>query len=154
MNKFEALIITGKLEVRLEKQVNLLEEVANLQKFIVENDYTKLAISFGRLSESIKGCEIDVSENMQFLHEFISEVEKINSDINIAKEEKKLNMTLEELNLSVRTYNCLKRANICTVKDLLALSKEDLLCVRNLGKSCIEEVISKLEKLGFKLSSN
>ena len=70
------------------------------------------------------------------------------------KEEKKelaLKMTLEEMELSVRSYNCLKRAGINTVEDLTQYSEEDMVKVRNLGKKSLDEVIFKLKSLGYGL---
>ena len=66
--------------------------------------------------------------------------------------EKVLEMTIEELDLSVRAFNCLKRAGVNTVNDLINKSPEEMMKVRNLGKKSLEEVISKLESLGFNLS--
>ena len=66
--------------------------------------------------------------------------------------EKVLEMTIEELDLSVRSFNCLKRAGINTVEDLISKSEEDMMKVRNLGRKSLEEVVSKLESLGFSLS--
>ena len=65
--------------------------------------------------------------------------------------EKVLEMTIEELDLSVRSFNCLKRAGINTVEDLISKSEEDMMKVRNLGRKSLEEVINKLASLGFKL---
>jgi len=62
-----------------------------------------------------------------------------------------LEMTIEELDLSVRAFNCLKRAGINTVEDLINRSEEDMIKVRNLGKKSLEEVIKKLQDLGFEL---
>ena len=67
------------------------------------------------------------------------------------KKEKVLEMTIEELDLSVRSYNCLKRAGINTVEDLTNKSEEDMVKVRNLGKKSLEEVIFKLNGLGLYL---
>ena len=67
------------------------------------------------------------------------------------KKEKVLEMTIEELDLSVRSYNCLKRANINTVEELANKSEDDMMKVRNLGKKSLEEVIQKLEELDLKL---
>jgi len=63
--------------------------------------------------------------------------------------EKVLEMTIEELDLSVRSFNCLKRAGINTVEDLINKSEEDMMKVRNLGRKSLEEVVSKLISLGF-----
>jgi DNA-directed RNA polymerase subunit alpha len=65
--------------------------------------------------------------------------------------EKVLEMTIEELDLSVRSFNCLKRAGINTVEDLLSKSEEDMMKVRNLGRKSLEEVIWKMASLGFNL---
>lgn len=67
------------------------------------------------------------------------------------KKEKVLEMTIEELDLSVRSYNCLKRAGINTVEDLTNKSEEDMMKVRNLGKKSLDEVINKLQGLGLYL---
>jgi len=60
-------------------------------------------------------------------------------------------ITIEELDLSVRSFNCLKRANINTVGDLIQMSEEDMMKVRNLGRKSLEEVINKLNALGLTL---
>ena len=67
------------------------------------------------------------------------------------KKEKTLKMTLEEMELSVRSYNCLKRAGINTVEDLTHYSAEEMVKVRNLGKKSLDEVIFKLKSLGYDL---
>ena len=64
---------------------------------------------------------------------------------------KVLEMTIEELDLSVRSFNCLKRASIITVEDLTNRTEEDMMRVRNLGRKSLEEVIAKLESLGLSL---
>ena len=68
--------------------------------------------------------------------------------------EKALEMTIEELDLSVRSFNCLKRANINTVEDLINKTEDEMMKVRNLGRKSLDEVIDKLQKLGFSLRSN
>ncbi len=65
--------------------------------------------------------------------------------------EKILEMTIEELDLSVRSFNCLKRAGINTVGDLINMSEDDMMKVRNLGRKSLDEVIEKLASLGLKL---
>jgi DNA-directed RNA polymerase subunit alpha len=69
----------------------------------------------------------------------------------IDRQLKILEMTIEEMDLSVRSYNCLKRANIHTVEDLTKKTEDDMLKVRNLGKKSLDEVIYKLESYGLKL---
>ena len=70
------------------------------------------------------------------------------------KKEKVLEMTIEELDLSVRAYNCLKRAGINTVAELVQRNQEDMMKVRNLGKKSLEEVEQKLIGLGLALKSS
>lgn len=70
------------------------------------------------------------------------------------KKEKVLEMTIEELDLSVRSYNCLKRAGINTVEELNDKTEEDMMKVRNLGKKSLEEVQHKLEELGLGLKNH
>ena len=67
--------------------------------------------------------------------------------------DKVVEMTIEELDLSVRAFNCLKRAGVNSVGDLINKSPDEMMKVRNLGKKSLEEVISKLEALGFNLST-
>ncbi len=70
------------------------------------------------------------------------------------RKEKVLEMTIEELDLSVRAYNCLKRANINTVAELVTRNQEDMMKVRNLGRKSLEEVEQKLQALGLGLRPN
>ncbi len=65
--------------------------------------------------------------------------------------EKVLEMTIEELDMSVRSFNCLKRAGIDTVEDLISRTEDEMIRVRNLGKKSLEEVIAKLHSLGLEL---
>ena len=78
-----------------------------------------------------------------------------NTEIMVEREEKikekVLEMTIEELDMSVRSFNCLKRAGIDTVEDLTNRTEEDMIKVRNLGKKSLEEVIQKLQSLGLSL---
>lgn len=86
---------------------------------------------------------IDLSENAK------------NAEIMIEKEdnekEKVLEMSIDELELSVRSYNCLKRAGINTVEELTNRTSEDMMKVRNLGRKSLEEVLAKLKELGLQL---
>lgn len=81
--------------------------------------------------------------------------EALNAEIMVEKEEdqkeKVLEMTIEELDLSVRSYNCLKRAGINTVQELANKSEEEMMKVRNLGRKSLEEVQHKLDELGLGL---
>ena len=84
-------------------------------------------------------------------------VNAMNAEIMVEKEETKkekvLEMTIEDLDLSVRSYNCLKRASINTVEELTKKTEEDMMKVRNLGRKSLEEVINKLHGLGLSLLS-
>lgn len=68
--------------------------------------------------------------------------------------DKVLEMTIEELDLSVRSFNCLKRANINTVEDLISRSEEEMIKVRNLGRKSLEEVVHKLAMMGLSLTND
>ena len=87
---------------------------------------------FVNLSETIKGMDILV---------------KTEDD----KQQQILKMVIEEMDLSVRSYNCLKRANIHTVEDLTKKTEDDMLKVRNLGRKSLDEVINKLDSYGLAL---
>ncbi len=67
------------------------------------------------------------------------------------KQQQILSMKIEDMDFSVRSYNCLKRANIHTVEDLISKTEEEMLKVRNLGKKSLDEVIQKLEAFGLSL---
>ncbi len=88
------------------------------------------------------------------LTEGASETESIMAVKGDSNNEKVLNMTIEELDLSVRSFNCLKRASINTVEDLINKSEEDMMKVRNLGRKSLEEVIAKLNSFGYSLKSD
>ncbi|MCQ2477643.1 MAG: DNA-directed RNA polymerase subunit alpha [Clostridia bacterium] len=88
------------------------------------------------------------------LTEGVSETASIMAEKNDNAKEKALDLTIDELDLSVRSYNCLKRAAINTVEDLINKSEEDMMKVRNLGRKSLEEVIAKLASFGFTLKKN
>ena len=87
---------------------------------------------------------IDLSENAKTAEVM---VEKENNE-----KEKVLEMNIDELELSVRSYNCLKRAGINTVEELCNRTPEDMMKVRNLGRKSLEEVLAKLKELGLQLN--
>ncbi len=105
-------------------------EVISLSAKIME-DHVGL---FVNLVDSMKGRELLVSQDDE-------------------KQTKKLETSIEELDLSVRSYNCLKRAGIHTVQDLTKKTEDDMLKVRNLGKKSLDEVVKKIRDLGFDLKS-
>ncbi len=104
------------------------DEATSLSAKIL-NDHLRLFIG---LTESVSDVEIMVEKEEE-------------------QKDKLLEMTIEELDLSVRSYNCLKRAGINTVEELIQRNEEDMMKVRNLGKKSLEEVINKLEELGLSL---
>ena len=71
-----------------------------------------------------------------------------------AQRDKVLELTFEELDLSVRSFNCLKRANINTVEDLISKTEDEMMKVRNLGRKSLEEVINKLAMMGLSLAND
>ena len=71
-----------------------------------------------------------------------------------SKKEKNLEMNIEDLDLSVRSYNCLKRAGINTVEELVHRDEDEMMKVRNLGRKSLEEIQQKLSALGLALRTN
>ena len=91
------------------------------------------------------------------LHLFVSLTEKAESTKTLVdraenSKERLMEMTIEELDLSVRSFNCLKRAGINTVHDLTSRTEDEMMKVRNLGKKSLEEVQHKLAELGLYLT--
>ena len=97
------------------------------------------------LSEHL-GLFIDLSENAKTAEVMIEKEDD--------EKEKVLEMNIDELELSVRSYNCLKRAGINTVEELCSRTSEDMMKVRNLGRKSLEEVLAKLKELGLQLNSS
>ncbi len=124
-------------------------------------DYDKLTLDVvtnGTISakEAISlGAKI-LNEHLNLFVDLSDEAKK--AEIMIEREETKkekvLEMTIEELDMSVRSFNCLKRAGIDTVEDLTNKTEEDMIKVRNLGKKSLEEVIQKLHSLGLDLKKD
>ena len=121
-------------------------------------DYDKLTLEVltnGTISakEAISlGAKI-LNEHLNLFVDLSDEAKKaeIMVEREAVKKEKVLEMTIEELDMSVRSFNCLKRAGIDTVEDLTNRTEEDMIKVRNLGKKSLEEVIQKLHSLGLDL---
>ncbi len=88
------------------------------------------------------------------LAEGVSDTQSIMAEKDDNAKEKVLDLTIDELDLSVRSFNCLKRAGINTVEDLINKSEEDMMKVRNLGRKSLEEVIAKLDSFGFSLKKD
>jgi DNA-directed RNA polymerase subunit alpha len=95
----------------------------------------------------------------EYLRRFIELTESVDDmEIMVEKPEEQkdkiMEMTIEELDLSVRSYNCLKRAGINSVEELIQRNEDDMMKVRNLGKKSLEEVINKLHDLGLSLRND
>lgn len=133
--------------------------------FTVENtrvgqvtDYDRLVLEIwtdGSITPD-EGVSIGAKIMQEHLNLFIQLTDTTGSmEIMVEKEEdqkeKALEMTIEELELSVRSFNCLKRAAINTVEELTQKSEDDMMKVRNLGKKSLDEVKAKLEELGLSL---
>lgn len=119
------------LEVWTDGSIRANEAVSMSAKVLIEHLEIFLALTEG-------GCE----------------GESIMAEKNDSEKEKVLDLTIDELDLSVRSFNCLKRAGISTVEDLINKSEEDMMKVRNLGRKSLEEVIAKLKSFGFALKSD
>ena len=135
--------------------------------FTVENtrvgqvtDYDKLTMEVW--TDGTISAKEAISQAANLLNEHLRLFIDLSDEASIAEvlvekddkgKEKILEMTIEELDLSVRSFNCLKRAGINTVDDLINKSEEEMLKVRNLGKKSFDEVREKLQSLGFDLAS-
>ena len=98
-----------------------------------------------KVQSAILDLFIDLSKNTRNVEIVVDKPETENDKI--------LEMNIDELELSVRSYNCLKRAGINTVEELTSKTAEEIMKVRNLGKKSLEEVLGKLKDLGLELNS-
>ena len=144
-------IYTPVLKVNYKVEDTRLGQVTDFDKLTIEvwTDGTisakeALSQAANLLNEHLK-LFIDLSEESVIAEVLVEQTDK--------GKEKILEMTIEELDLSVRSFNCLKRAGINTVDDLINKSEEEMMKVRNLGKKSFDEVKEKLQSLGFDLSS-
>ena len=121
-------------------------------------DYDKLTLEV--LTNGIISAKEAISLGAKILNEHLNLFVNLSDEAKTAEimvereetiKEKVLEMTIEELDMSVRSFNCLKRAGIDTVEDLTNKTEEDMIKVRNLGKKSLEEVIFKLHSLGLDL---
>lgn len=137
------------------KRVNFNVETTRVGNSI---DYDKLVLEVttnGTTSarEIVSLAGKIINEHVNLFIELCAQMSDMN--ILVSKEEDKqvklMELPIEEMDLSVRSYNCLKRAGINTIQDLLKKSKSDMFKVRNLGAKSVEEVINKLESYGFSL---
>ena len=117
------------LEVWTDKTISARDAISLGAKILVDH-----FVLFTDLSESMGGASTVVESPKK-------------------EHDKVLEMTIEELDLSVRSFNCLKRANINTVEDLISKTEDEMIKVRNLGRKSLEEVVHKLAMMGLSLSS-
>lgn len=124
-------------------------------------DYDKLTIEVetnGTLSarEVVSLSAKIIQDHTQLFVELVESMKDLNvlTTREEDKQQKVLEMSIDDMDLSVRSYNCLKRAGINTIEDLTKKSKDDMLKVRNLGLKSLEEVIKKLESYGFGLRND
>ena len=129
--------------------------------FTVENTRVGQITDYDKLTLEIwTDGTIKIDEAISLSAKILIELTENTNDVEIMiekeedKKEKVLEMTVEELDLSVRSYNCLKRAGINTVQELATRSMDDMMKVRNLGKKSLEEVERKLKELGLSLKLN
>lgn len=139
------------------ERVNLLIENTRVGQI---TDYDKLTLDVytnGTLEpdEAISLAAKVLSEHLSLFIDLSENAQK--AEVMIEKEDnaqaKVLEMNIDELELSVRSYNCLKRAGINTVEELTNRTPEDMMKVRNLGRKSLEEVLAKLKELGLQLNS-
>ncbi len=126
---------------------------------ITDFDKLSLEVETDGTIDAVNAVGLAAKVMTEHLNLFVSlSPEAMEVSIMVEKEdggkEKILEMTIEELDLSVRSFNCLKRAGINTVEDLINKSEEEMMKVRNLGRKSLEEVIAKLESLGFTLTKD
>lgn len=128
-----------------------LTQFSNYDKLTLEIFSNKSILPDEALSKSanilIKYLKIFTKfspEDIELASELVSEEEKEKSE-----KEKILNKTIEELDFSVRSYNCLKKSNINTLKDLIKYSPEEIIKIKNLGKKSLDEIKEKINKYGF-----
>ena len=137
------------------KKVNFTIEEVNVSE---DEQYERLVLDIWTKKTVSPKDALSIAAKIftEHLSLFIDLTDSVNAmEIMVEKEqdekEKVLEMTIEELDLSVRSYNCLKRASINTVQELTAKTEDEMMKVRNLGKKSLEEVIHKLHELGFTL---
>jgi DNA-directed RNA polymerase subunit alpha len=142
-------IFTPVTKVNFQVENTRVGQITDFDKLILEvwtdgsiTPQEGVAIGAKIMQEHLK-LFIDLTDSMDSMEILVEKEED--------QKEKALEMTIEELELSVRSFNCLKRASINTVEELTQRTEEDMMKVRNLGKKSLEEVKSKLAELGLSL---
>lgn len=126
---------------------------------ITDFDKLTLDVTTNGSMNADEAVSVAAKHMSDYLDQFISLTDSVSNELKMVKKEedkkeKVLEITIEELDLSVRSYNCLKRAGINTVEELIKRNEEEMMKVRNLGKKSLEEVEQKLEALGLKLRTD
>lgn len=125
----------------------------------IDNDKLVLEVTTNGTSTPREVVSLAAKILVDHINEFVGLVENMGNNSILKKPEVEganayAGMPIEDLNLTARSYNCLKRANIHTVEDLTKKTYEDMLKFRNLGTKSCEEIIGKLDAMGLKLASN
>jgi DNA-directed RNA polymerase subunit alpha len=145
-------IYTPVLKVNFRVEDTRLGQVTDYDKLILDV-WTNGTISAKEAVSQAANLLIEHLRSFSNLSEETATITEIMQEKGEGDNKKVLEMTIEELDLSVRSFNCLKRAGINTVEDLISKSEEEMMKVRNLGKKSFDEVKEKLHSLGFDLSS-
>lgn len=175
----ELTITSGRGYVSAQRNKELSEQIGVIPtdsiytpiervNFFVENtrvgnitDYDKLIFEIWtngtlKASEALSDAAKIISEHLEsfmFIEEIATQEPEVVSDPSEMSIERFIKQPIEDMELSVRSYNCLKRAGINSVEDLVNKTEEDMLKVRNLGKKSYEEVINKLSEFGLSLKA-
>jgi DNA-directed RNA polymerase subunit alpha len=128
---------------RVEQSIDYDKLYINVRTNAASTPREVIALAAKIMQDHLK-LFINLVENMENVETLVSRDED--------KQTKVMSMSIEELDLSVRPLNCLKRANIVTVEDLIKRTEEDMLKVRNLGRKSLDEVVRKLEAIGLSLA--
>ena len=149
---FTDSIYTPVLKVNYSVENTRVEQITDYDKLTLEvwTDSTITAKDAVSLGAKILSDHLTVFTNLSDSVSTSSTVVEKTAD----RPDAKLSMTIDELDLSVRSFNCLKRANINTVEDLISKTEEEMIKVRNLGRKSLEEVEHKLAMMGLSLASD
>ena len=135
-NKFKLMVEVGKLEVRFEEDSKVIEELSNFCDKVCNDDILQVAIAFGRLQAKIG----EKSEELQTINCILENANPV------------LDISIIDLELTVRTYNTLYRNQIRDVKQITEMSSEDWTKVKNFGRKSYEEIAEKMHKLGLEIA--
>ena len=163
--EFEGEGVVTAADIQADSDIEIMNPetvIATLNGGADSKLYMELTITKGR---GYVGSDKNKTEDMPIgvipIDSIYTPVERVNLTVQNTRvgqitdydeKEKVLEMSIDELELSVRSYNCLKRAGINTVEELTNRTSEDMMKVRNLGRKSLEEVLAKLKELGLELS--